>query len=35
MLLPYYIASMNIEHAYFERTGEYERVPGDLFGGYL
>ena len=24
MLLPYYIASLNIEHAYFERTGSYE-----------
>ncbi len=28
MLLPYYIASMNIEHAYFERTGEYTPFPG-------
>ncbi len=28
MLLPYYIASMNIEHAYFERTGEYSAFPG-------
>ncbi len=28
MLLPYYIASMNIEHAYFERTGEYRAFPG-------
>jgi len=28
MLLPYYIASMNIEHAYFERTGEYRPFPG-------
>ena len=24
MLLPYYIASLNIEHAYYERTGEYK-----------
>ena len=24
MLLPYYIASLNIEHAYFERTGDYD-----------
>ena len=24
MLLPYYIANLNIEHAYFERTGSYE-----------
>ena len=28
MLLPYYIASMNIEHAYFDRTGEYKPFPG-------
>jgi hypothetical protein len=28
MLLPYYIASMNIEHAYIERTGEYKAFPG-------
>ena len=28
MLLPYYIASMNIEHAYFDRTGEYKTFPG-------
>ena len=28
MLLPYYIASMNIEHAYFERTGECKPFPG-------
>jgi predicted helicase len=28
MLLPYYIASMNIEHAYFERTDEYKAFPG-------
>ncbi len=28
MLLPYYIASMNIEHAYMERTGEYKAFPG-------
>jgi len=28
MLLPYYIASMNIEHAYFDRTGEYQAFPG-------
>jgi len=24
MLLPYYVASMNIEHAYYEATGQYE-----------
>ena len=28
MLLPYYIASMNIEHAYLERTEEYEPFEG-------
>ncbi|MEK6301849.1 MAG: type ISP restriction/modification enzyme [Acidobacteriota bacterium] len=28
MLLPYYIASMNIEHEYFERTGTYEPFEG-------
>lgn len=28
MLLPYYIASMNIEHAYLERTQEYEPFEG-------
>jgi predicted helicase len=28
MLLPYYIASMNIEHKYFERVGEYKAFPG-------
>jgi predicted helicase len=28
MLLPYYIASMNIEHAYFDRTSEYKPFPG-------
>lgn len=28
MLLPYYIASMNIEHAYFDRTSEYRPFPG-------
>jgi predicted helicase len=28
MLLPYYIASMNIEHEYMERTGEYKAFPG-------
>ncbi|MFA6470446.1 MAG: type ISP restriction/modification enzyme [Candidatus Latescibacterota bacterium] len=36
MLLPYYIASMNIEHAYFEMTGEYKPFEGiclvDTFG---
>jgi len=28
MLLPYYIASMNIEHAYVERAGEYRPFEG-------
>ena len=28
MLLPYYIASMNIEHAYWDRIGEYRSFPG-------
>ncbi len=28
MLLPYYIASMNIEHAYMERMGEYASFEG-------
>lgn len=28
MLLPYYIASMNIEHQYFEATGKYEPFEG-------
>jgi predicted helicase len=28
MLLPYYIASMNIEHEYMERMGEYRSFDG-------
>ena len=28
MLLPYYIAALNIEHAYFEQTGKYESFEG-------
>jgi predicted helicase len=28
MLLPYYIAGLNVEHEYFERTGIYEPFPG-------
>lgn len=28
MLLPYYIASMNIEHEYLEQTGEYKSFDG-------
>ena len=31
MLLPYYIANLNIEHAYFERTGIYEPFPHICF----
>ena len=31
MLLPYYIAALNIEHAYYELTGEYEAFPGLCF----
>jgi predicted helicase len=28
MLLPYYIACMNIEHAFYELTGEYQPLEG-------
>jgi predicted helicase len=28
MLLPYYVASMNIEHQFYESTGSYELFPG-------
>lgn len=31
MLLPYYIAALNIEHAYFERAGAYEPFEGLCF----
>ncbi|WIG58689.1 MAG: Helicase domain protein [Ktedonobacterales bacterium] len=31
MLLPYYIASLNIEHAYYERTGSYLPFEGLCF----
>jgi predicted helicase len=31
MLLPYYIASLNIEHAYYERTGQYRTFEGMCF----
>ena len=31
MLLPYYIAALNIEHAYYERTGTYEPFEGMCF----
>ncbi len=31
MLLPYYIASLNIEHEYYSRVGEYEPFEGICF----
>jgi predicted helicase len=31
MLLPYYIAALNVEHAYYERSGEYEAFEGLCF----
>jgi predicted helicase len=31
MLLPYYVASLNIEHAYYERMKQYEPFPGICF----
>jgi predicted helicase/very-short-patch-repair endonuclease len=31
MLMPYYIAALNIEHAYYERTGKYEPFEGLCF----
>ena len=31
MLLPYYIAALNIEHAYYELTGDYESFEGLCF----
>ena len=31
MLLPYYIAALNIEHAFFEQTGRYEAFEGLCF----
>src|SRR5262249_3745740 len=31
MLLPYYIAALNIEHSYYELTGEYEAFEGLCF----
>ena len=34
MLLPYYIAALNIEHAYYELTGEYEPFEGVVLRGY-
>jgi predicted helicase len=35
MLLPYYIASLNIEHAYYERRGEYLPFEGICFADTL
>ena len=35
MLLPYYIASMNIEHAYYQLTGAYEPFSGICFADTL
>ncbi|MGI4792421.1 MAG: type ISP restriction/modification enzyme [Janthinobacterium lividum] len=35
MLLPYYIASLNIEHAYFDLQGQYEEFPGLCFADTL
>jgi predicted helicase len=35
MLLPYYIASLNIEHAYYERTGQYQSFEGICFADTL
>lgn len=31
MLMPYYIASLNIEHAFYEKTGEYDAFEGLCF----
>ena len=35
MLLPYYIACLNIEHAYFEQSGEYLPFEGACFADTL
>ena len=35
MLLPYYVASLNIEHAYYERAREYEPFEGICFADTL
>src|SRR5579859_864496 len=35
MLLPYYIASLNIEHTYYERTGQYLPFEGICFADTL
>jgi predicted helicase len=31
MLMPYYIAALNIEHAYLELTGQYDAFEGLCF----
>ena len=33
-ILPYYIANLNIEHSYKERTGKYLAVPKPVFRGH-
>ena len=35
MLLPYYVASLNIEHAYYERMKQYESFEGLCFADTL
>ena len=35
LLLPYYIAAQNIEHAFYERTGQYAPFPGICFADTL
>jgi len=35
MLLPYYVAALNIEHAYFEHTASYESFAGLCFARLL
>ena len=35
MLLPYYISSLNIEHAYYERMGHYQPFEGIAFADTL
>ena len=35
MLLPYYIASMNIEHEFWEQSGEYRGFEGLCFADTL
>ena len=34
MLMPYYIASLNIEHEFYERSGRYETFEGSVFRGH-